>query len=351
MATKKSEEQKVDYMALRKLYTRNNNQAGIDNLVRIIFDNVPQKEERKKLLAGIKVSNELVNSICLPEISELLFSGATPKETLVNRAKNYNPEFYITEEYDKLYRAGFISIQDLQKVILGIKDIYLSRGEYPSWVRNIYYLFKKDDLSPYEGLDFKWIIKCLLSYVGGCRADSAVYGEAMYETYCAILSKVPYDEDYSNYVRRYILSGESYRDNELILTTTLDKMLSGKSTIEIIETIYSRPDLTEIFLKSSIARRFLMGTIDSEELFSLLSQGKIRPVGLVLTLFYTFKSRRNELINNWIANELELEIDIYMEKMLNGVIYIDYGELDKKHIGALEEEKAKQFEIKPTEQQ
>ncbi len=176
----------------------------------------------------------------------------------------------------------------------------------------------------------------------------------LFKAYCNILSKLPYDEEYSlgNRILNVVYHVGS---NITTLSYALNKMLRGKSIPEIVELLCARPDLKKILVElagNEIIRNTLTLNINTEELFNLMAEGKVGPVGLMLVLFKEIYDRRGELLNCWIKAGLELPIDVYMESIINCDVHKNsYEELDKKHMGALEEEKAKQFEIKPVEQQ
>ncbi len=341
--------EKVNFMALRKLYAERGNQKGLDKLTRIIFEKFSEKD-REKLLAGVSVSQELVDSLDLSKLIELLFLGACPKSLLIKSIMGANPVFYDFERYDEIFRYHFISVDDLQKVILGAADSMLLKTSLPRWVRNVCKLLQKNDLAVYEGLDFDEVVNEFVDYLYSCE-EFNIRDEVIFQACCNILKKLPYNEERNLKISWKVLEAVSFESNNMLLANTLEKMVKGKTTVEIIELLITRADLKGIFIGNRASRKVLETSVDIEELFSLMCQGKVGPVGLMLVLFRDIFERRVELINNWIACGLELPIDVYLEDILNDKVSENFEELDKKHIGVLEEEKAKQFEIKPTEQQ
>ncbi len=345
--------EKVDFMALRRLYAKNGNQKGLDKLIRIVFEKFSEKD-REKLLAGVTVSEELLSNLDLSELIELLFLGACPKDLLIKGIMNVNPVFYDFEKYDKVFRYHFISIDDLQKVILGAKDSVLLKDSLPRWVRNVCSILARDDLEIYEGLDFKKLVVSLLEYLENNYEKKDENRGTVLKTYCNILRKLPYDKEYLIGTR--ILNNMFIVGSDItILSCTLDKMLKGKTIPEVIDLLCARPDLKKILVevvKNETIRKTLAANVNTEELFNLMAEGKVGPVGLMLVLFKEIYDRRGELLNCWIKAGLELPIDVYMESIINCDVHKNsYEELDKKHMSALEEEKAKQLEIKPIEQQ
>jgi len=341
--------EKVNFMALRKMYTEKGNQEGLDKFVRIIFEKFSEND-RKKLLAGISISQELASSLNLEKLTELLFLGAYPKSLLIESIMGVSPVFYDFESYDEIFRHHFISVDDLQKVILGAQDGILLKTSLPRWIRNVCKLFQKEDLAVYEGLDFDEVANRFVGYLSTCD-ESNIRDVVIFQTCCNILKKLPYNEERNLKISWKILEAASFGSNNMVLSSTLEEFLKDKTTIEVIDLLLARADLKGIFIGDGATRKVLVASVDIEELFSLMSQGKVGPVGLMLVLFRDIFERRVELINNWIANGLELPIDVYMEDIINNKTRETYKDLDKKHIGALEEEKAKQFEVKPTGQQ
>lgn len=339
----------IDYLGLRRQYEKTGNQEKLDNIILIAFKKL-QGPKRQELLKGINVSPSLAKRLNISQLTVLLLAGAGPKELLVEIVKSAK-NVYNFQDYDKLYRSGFIDVAFFEKYILEAKSNNKpASNEVPTDINNICNLFEKEDLEVYVGLDFRKIEDKLLSYLSECSKEIK-HDNTIFKSYCDMLRKLPYDETRNAIIAKHINDNCNYSTiNTETLISTLTSILKDKTAREIIDMLYRRPDLVSIFSHGDVFRETLVLNTNMEELLNLVCEGNVGPIGLLFHLYSWLYFKRIAILNYWIANGLELLIDVYMDAITNNRLDEDYASLDRKHIEAMQGEKDKPFAMQPIEE-
>lgn len=134
---------------------------------------------------------------------------------------------------------------------------------------------------------------------------------------------------------------ERLQDNEVAQKIYNDfvryVIIGGKSTGELIDYLYERKDFANLMLRDIGINRQVLNNREKEAL-GLLLNGDVGPVMFTISvMFPRLKEKRTAIVSAWYHNDETVELDLYLDWLLNGCP-VPTGNEDEVHISLMRKE-------------
>lgn len=361
--------EKVDYLGIRKIFERENNQAGIDSLIEKYLEiNDGQKNWDKfigdPVVEGVQLSKEFISRIywgC--DALALVVAGAKPADKLIDRVLSKNTTESHKEMAIILYKRGFIDFDRLFN--------YVTKGD------NRLYGLKKviQDPEIFDNLT-KDNIERIRDYLNNIIVSS--HFEYL-EMATRVLKRLPFDleniilvENMINHFKNLTSNTKKYINFDFLYDLIKEFLRDSKDVNDILERLHERPDYL-FFMMRFLFQKTLFGednlTAIEQTIVFKMGKGEIKRPAFAMHVFNGVNHHTNEIFNAWVANDRPLELDIYFtngfaalprtfdskditNQFKRGTFLSFFDEQDDKYIKALgERENApeKPFSMKPVD--
>lgn len=303
------------------------NQKGLEELVLNFLKTELENHASSShpFLKGLLFSNELIAKLNNASLIYAIESGAEPQEQLIHKVlDNHIENAFI------LYKKRLISLETLEEKIFERND---------SVVYAVFYLLNDGDLTPYEGFNFEELETRFAASCPTTKYDKNLSLAALW-----YMMKVPYNKGHLKLARRVAIltaSIEMAKEKRDIFQAFEDffrhGIIGNASIDETIDVLKKRPDCLHLIKNIPTANEAFLATFDRplkdqtlksvmKELKNKIVLGQLSSIGFALYLFAPLFEKRIAILNEWVANDKTIEVDIYANAFIKGEI--PYEELD-----------------------
>lgn len=338
---------KIDYVGIRAIMERVGNQKGLEELVLNFLKTELENPSSSShsFFKGLLLSDELITKLNNASLIYALESGAEPQEQLIHKVlDNHIENAFI------LYKNGIITLKILEEKIFERND---------SVVYAVFYLLNDGDLTLYEGLNFEELETRFAASWPTTKYDKDLFTTALW-----YMMKVPYNRGHLKLARSLVAltasieTAKEKRDTFQAFEDFFHHGIIGSASIEeTIEILKTRPDCLHLIKNIPTANEAFLSIFDRplkdqtlksvmEELKNKIVRGQLSSIGFALYLFEPLFEKRIDILNEWVANDKTIEVDIYANVFIKGLI--PYEELDATYErikNETEEEEYKHFMI------
>lgn len=359
----------MDYLGIRKIFERENNQTGIDSLIeKYLKINDGQKNWDKfigdPVVEGVQLSKEFISRIYWGyDALALVVAGAKPADKLIDKVLSKNTTESHKERAIILYMRGLIDFDRLfdhitngDKCLYGLKKVIQDP--------EIFDRLAKENIEK---------IRDYLNYI----MVSSHYDYIEMAT--RVLKRLPFDLENITLIENMInhykeLTSDSKKDINVDFLYDLmkDFLKDSKDVNDLLERLHERPDYL-FFMMRLLSQNGLFGEdnlkVIEQTIASKMGKGEIKRPAFAMFVFKDVSHHTTEIFNAWVTNDRPLELDIYFtngfaqevqrfdsayieDQFECGTFLSYFDEQDDKYIKALEERETapeKPFSMKPVD--
>ncbi len=373
-------EEELNYLSIRRVFEKSNNQAGIDKLIGAYVESKKKfigntMADNDPVIEGVVLSKGFIEALSVNDAKKLAVAGAKPVDSLIEKVLE---ERGVTrsniDNAIALFKEGLIDFDRLFDYICN----NLKYGLYA-----LKKITTNDDIFDKLTIENIGRIKKLILDYNAWDLIGKDYYEFLYVDYIRIalkvLERMPYDLDnvaLAIKIREHKKRHDKrikFNLNEGLIKDFILNYLAGAQDINVLlERLHARRDCLYLFNYAfpSIHYLFDTATLNKiiEELVAKMIKGEIKRPAFAMHVFDNLKERKIDIYNGWALNDRAVELDIYYmcdfkipkpvcfseldEKYKNDTFLEDFDELDGRYREALEEkEPEKPYVIKPTDGQ
>lgn len=364
--------EKIDYAGMRKIYEKTQNQQALEVLVHTYCaeEKTPETATRcDSVLKGVTLSEQYIENISNPiELIALITNEALPFDKLMEKARKWN----CTPINTYLYQQGSVPIKTVENALLkhSLDDDFFD---------TLAFIVNKTSLHDFNKIAFTAIKKKLIKEIQTIiaispkeeTANSCLYGPEgiitnNIDTIFTLLYCTKSDAE-SQTIAAFIIKGIEYPSQKIIKQTIAFMRTDIIATRRIpasnlLNYLHSRPDFISILNaieKTSEENYNACFNIICEEDLSVfinisvifIGRGSFELTGFTLRSFPKVFERRIDILNAWVKNDCEIELDIFGPSLLEGKLPDE--SLDEKYLAALSgktEQKIPQMrQVEPTD--
>ncbi len=346
--------EKIDYAGMRKIYEKTQNQQALEVLVRTYCaeEKTPETATRfDSVLNGVTLSEQYIENISNSiELIALITNEALPFDKLMEKAKKKN----CTPINSYLYLQRGVPIKTVENALLkhSLDDDFFDMLDL---------IVNKTSLYDFNKIDFTAIKKKIIQEIQTIMAISPQEETANIglhgpdgiitkniDTIFTLLYCTKSDAE-SQTIAAFIIKGIEYSSQKIIEQTIAYMsarifVLHRCSVSDLLNFLHLHPEFISIlnaiektgeknynacfnvvsegalplFIKSSIA---------------FVGRGSFKLTGFTLRSFPKVFERRIDILNTWVKNDREIELDIFGPSLLEGKLPDE--SLDKEYLAAL----------------
>jgi len=206
---------------------------------------------------------------------------------------------------------------------------------------------EREDLGPeFDYMDIAFqLLECNNRFVFDSKARERFYQDSEAQNrYIMVLTRILTFLPLTGASEHLVLAlidffrDEKLKDNEVaqkIYNDFIRYVIVGKRTTgELIDYLYERKDFANLMLRDIGVNRFMLNSREKEAL-RLLLNGDVGPVVFTVSvLFPKLKEKRTALISAWYHQDKTIELDLYLDWLLNGCP-VSTGDEDEVHISLM----------------
>lgn len=357
----------LDYLGIRKIFERENNQTGIDSLIKKYLKIDGENWDKfigDPVVEGVQLSSEFISSILWGgDALALVVAGAKPADKLIDKVLSKNTIEAHKDMAIILYKRGFIGFDKLfEHVTNGDKRLYGLKKVIQD--PEIFDRLSKENIEK---------IRDYLNYI----KSSSQYDYI--EMAARVLKRLPFDlknitliEKMINHYTELVSNTKKDINFDFLYDLMKDFLRDSKDVNDLLERLHKRPDYL-FFMMRLLSQDRLFGEnnlrVIEQTIASKMGKGEIKRPAFAMYVFKDVSHHTTEIFNAWVTNDRPLELDIYFTNgfapeaqrfdgadilghFKRGTFLSFFDEQDDKYIKALEERETapeKPFTMKPVD--